>query len=185
MKKYILFLIMILCNNWIKAQNLSLNKNLFKMNILSPGFSFERKVDNNKSLSLDANLSIGFALNNVNTTNSNSNFIVLAAPFFRSQYRYYYNFQRRISKEKRIIGNSGSFLAFNSSYYFNPINNQKYVNNYDGLTIGGVWGFQKTYKSNINIGANVGLGYNFKNSNNNSDRLLPILNFTLGWVIVN
>ena len=150
---------------------------------MSPGFSFERKVSEKKSINFDTNLSIGFALRNDNTSESNTDFKILTSPFLRTQYRYYYNLQRRVGKGKSITNNSGSFLAFNGSYYFNPINNQDYVSNYDGFTFGGVWGFQKTYRSKINISSNVGLGYNLSDSNDNSERLIPILNFTLGWVI--
>jgi len=183
MKKYFVFLVLILNGNSITAQSVSLKENLFKINIISPGFSFERKVSNNKSINFDANLSIGFAMQNDDESNTNSNFKVLASPFLRSQYRYYYNLQRRINKSKSINNNSGSFIALNGSYYFNPINSQDYISNYDGLTLGGVWGFQKTYKSNLNISSNIGLGYNFSDSFDNSRQLIPILNFTLSWVV--
>jgi hypothetical protein len=42
--------------------------------------------------------------------------------------------------------------------------------------------FKKTYKSGINLGANTGLGYNF--SSNLVHQVVPILNFTVAWVIL-
>lgn len=155
-------------------QSKKLNKNLFKMNILNPGFTLEKALTNTSTLCLDANLSFGFAIHNNQTT-------FLASPFLRGQYRYYYNLERRDSKGKDISNNSGGFLALNTSYYIRPIGNDVYISNYDGFTVGGVWGFQKTYKSGINLCANTGLGYNF--SDQQSNKVLPILNFTVGWAI--
>jgi hypothetical protein len=48
------------------------------------------------------------------------------------------------------------------------------------LTVGPVWGFERTYKGNFNLGLNMGVGYNIKKYDNGYN---PILNFSLGWVI--
>ena len=173
MKKYIFIF---LCFPFLLvAQNESqLKKNLFKINILNPGFTFETGVTNNTSLCLDANLSFGFAIHNNKST-------FLASPFLRGQYRYYYNLEKRITKGKSISNNSGGFLAFNASYYFKPFGNTLYISDYDGVTLGGVWGFQKSYKCGLNLTANTGLGYTM--SSQQHDGVMPILNFTIGWLI--
>lgn len=184
MKKYFIILILLLLYSVESfSQSTSLEKKMIKINVISPGFSFEKCLSKNESINFDANFSFGFAMKNDNTSNINSDIKILASPFLRSQYRYYYNLQRRVNKGKSIRNNTGSFLAVNGSYYFDPINNQDYVSNYDGFTFGGVWGFQKTYKSNLNISSNVGFGYSFSDSNEKRKQLLPILNFTLSWVI--
>lgn len=151
-----------------------LERNLYKVNIINPGFTFEKSLTNSTSANLDANLSFGFTVNNNKTT-------ILTAPFLRGQYRYYYNLKKRVAKGKDISNNSGGFLALNSSYYFKPVGNDVYISSYDGFTFGGVWGFQKTYKSGINLSANTGLGYNI--SDKQSQKMVPLLNFTLGWII--
>ncbi len=173
MKKY--FFILLCLPFFVIAQNEKKTKeNLFKINILNPGFTYEKGLTNTTTLCLDTNLSFGFAAHNNKTT-------FLASPFLRGQYRYYYNFEKRISKGKSISNNSGGFIAFSASYYLKPLGNDIYISSYDGLTFGGVWGFQKTYKCGINLSANAGLGYNL--SNQQSHKVLPILNFTVGWVI--
>jgi hypothetical protein len=43
-----------------------------------------------------------------------------------------------------------------------------------------VWGFQRTYKHKFNLDLNVGAGYGFSK---NDSEFVPVLNFTLGWVI--
>lgn len=173
MKKYIF---LIVCISYVAVYSQD-KKNLFKINILTPGFTFEHHLNKNNTFNLDANLSIGFSVKNTTTNSHNLN--IIFGPFLRGQYRFYYNFDKRVTNGKSIYKNSGEYLALNSSYYFKP--NNEYINVLDGFTLGGVWGFQKTYKCNLNLGANLGFGYNF--SKNVKQDVLPIINFTVGWVI--
>jgi hypothetical protein len=166
-----MFLLFPLLNN--AQQTNAVKGSLYKINI-SPGFTYEKGLTNTTTLCLEGNLSVGFAVNNNKT-------LFLATPFVKSQYRYYYNLDKRVSKGKDISRNSGGFIAITSSFYLKPIGNDVYVSNYDGFTAGGIWGFQKTYKSGINLTANAGLGYNF--SDNLTHKVVPLLNFTIGWVI--
>lgn len=173
MKKYLL--VFLLTPFVLLAQNKSpQTEDLFKVNILNPGATYEKSLNKNATLCLDANLSFGLAINNNDTS-------FLTAPYLRGQYRYYYNFDKRISKGKDVSLNSGNFIALNTSYYFNPLGNDAYISNYDELTVGGVWGFQKTYKSGFNVSAIAGLGNNF--STQQAHKVVPILNFTVSWVI--
>jgi hypothetical protein len=173
MEKY--FLTFLLAPFVLFAQNDNpTTVDLFKVNILNPGITYEKSLSKNTTLCLDANLSFGVAIHENHT-------IFLTVPYLRGQYRYYYNLDKRISKGKDVSRNSGGFIALNTSYYLSPIGNDTYISNYDGFTLGGVWGFQKTYKSGFNLGATAGLGNNF--SSNQVHKVMPILNFTIGWVI--
>jgi hypothetical protein len=173
MKKY--FYLFLCLPVFLLAQNEKKTKqSLFKINILNPGFTFEKGLSDQTTLCLDANLSFGFAIHNNQTT-------FLASPFLRGQYRYYYNLEKRISKGKNISNNSGGFIALHTSYYLKPLGNDLYVSSLDRFTFGGIWGFQKTYESGFSLGVNAGLGYNL--SNQQSPKVLPILNFTVGWII--
>lgn len=158
----------------LSQDQIKIKRKLFKVNILNPGFTFEKRLSDATTLCLDANLSFGLAIHNNQTT-------FLASPFLRGQYRYYYNLEKRISKGKNISNNSGGFIALHTSYYAKPFGNDIYISSLDGFTFGGAWGFQKTYKSGFNLTANTGLGYNL--SNQQTHKVLPILNFTVGWVI--
>jgi hypothetical protein len=176
MKKYFLIITCLAFSQYANAQDsYSVNKSLFKINILAPGFTYERGVSKNSTVCLDANLSLGFVIRRNETS-------FPVTPFLRGQYRYYYNLDRRILKGKDVSNNSGNFVGLSTSHYFNPLGSKNYVSNYDGVTVGGIWGFQKTYKSNLNLSANAGLGYNF--SNNVNSQIVPILNFTVAWVFL-
>lgn len=182
MKKIITTICLLFCFNFSYSQDKPfVHNNLFKINILNPGFTFEKGVNNNNTVCIETNLSIGFHASGTNSSSENVNTTILISPFLRGQYRHYYNFEKRIRKGKNISLNSGNYLAFSSSYYFDTLGTNDFISIYDGLTLGGVWGFQKTYRNNLNIGANLGLGYNI--SRDQSNGLLLVIDFTIGWVI--
>lgn len=151
-----------------------LQENLYKIKIIAPGFAYEKSISKNTSIALETSVLAG-----LNLRDSESNYFF--SPYLESQFRYYYNLQKRISKNKSTAGNSGSYFAIETSYYFKPINTREFKSVYDGFNVGGVWGFQKTYKSGINLGSNLGLAYNF--SPNQVKKLLPVINFGVGWVL--
>lgn len=175
-KNLILFVIIFSFFSTNAQEKYNLTKNLFKINIITPGITYEKRICKNSSVCLDTDLSIGFSIKN------NKSYLV-ASPFLRGQYRYYYNLEKRLIKNKSISNNSGNFISLSSSYYFNSINNKDIVSVYDGFTIGCIWGLQRTYKNNINITINSGIGYNTLNESKTNNTIVPIINFTLGWVL--
>ncbi|AWG20055.1 hypothetical protein FFWV33_00225 [Flavobacterium faecale] len=176
MKKLVIYTIVFLFAKLGIAQTVKVSERLFKVNILSPGLGYEWGVGSNSTFNVDMNLSLG------GVNDNNGQLKVLAVPFVRGQYRFYYNLDKRLDKGKSITGNSGGFVAPSISYYGKPINDDFHISTLDGFTAGAVWGFQKTYKSGVNLGANAGLGYNISKNQNNS--IVPILNFTVAWVIL-
>ena len=176
MKKCLIIILSLVSVLNTKAQDVSkVANNLFRINILTPGLTFEKRITNNNTLCLDTNLGL------VYTFSSNLGNRLLKTPFTRLQFRNYYNFDKRIAKGKNTLNNSGNYIALSSSYYFKNLNDDYFVNSYDGLTLGATWGLQRTYKSGLNINLNTGLGYNFSNLKDRS--MTAILNFTVGWVL--
>jgi hypothetical protein len=179
MKKYQILLLVLLIVSLTNAQNkITLENNQFKINILSPGLSYECKLTDKTTISSELNTSFGYHFDSFNGGK------ILIAPYIKEQYRYYYNLDGRNVKGKKTTGNSGNFIALSTSYYFKPFNNSNpnALSTYDGFTIAPIWGLQRTYNSGLNISINTGLGYNFGSTKSNSG-IKPVLNFTLGWVI--
>lgn len=178
MRKHIIISLLLLNFAHLNAQNKNsyLENNLLKINILSPGITYERSLSENTTLCTDLNLSLGISYN----SNSGSN--LLSTPYIREQYRYYYNLEKRKSKDKNIKNNSANFIALDGSYYLKPIGNSQYVSVYDGFTFAPTWGLQRTYQSGINLGLTAGPGYNF-GTNERTAGFVPVANFTLGWII--
>ena len=94
---------------------------------------------------------------------------------------HYYNLEKRAKKGKRTARNSGNYLAANAVYNFGSIStNDDYREAPSSFTIGALWGLQRTYKGRFNLEFNAGPGVNFDKYDT---EFVPIVNFTLGWVI--
>ncbi|MDY8138563.1 DUF3575 domain-containing protein [Aquimarina sp. 2201CG5-10] len=152
----------------------SVEDQLFKINLFTPGIEYE--VGLNKNSTLDFRVGTGFAY--VKTNNEEDFGVFLT---FEGAYRYYYNLEKRLSKNKNITKNSGNYVALTSFLApGNPIIGDLDTDiDYIGV-VGPVWGFQRTYNSNFNIGLELGLGYEFTNEDGN---IAPIVGFRLSWVI--
>jgi hypothetical protein len=173
MKKYIVLILLVVLVTNLKAQEkTSVEKNIFKINILTPGITYELGIGKKTTLNSDLNIAVVYY--------QNSGLKVF--PYIQEQFRYYYNLEKRVGKNKNTANNSANFMAISASYYFESIGELKYLHRYDGITIAPVWGLQRTYKSNLNINLNAGIGYNFS-SNSEWKGLTPVVNFTLGWVL--
>lgn len=176
MKKYMfLFLILVSFSNIFAQDTSSVEKNLFKINLLLPGVVYEHGLS--KKNTLYSELSFGIGYNQSGYSGKNLSLY----PNINEQFRHYYNLEKRAQKGKRTIGNSGNFLGLNAIYNFKSINSNTSANTSDAsFTIAPVWGFQRTYKHNFNLSLNGGVGYNVSKNENG---IVPVFNFTLGWVI--
>lgn len=181
MKKYIIIIINLLGILNLSAQNkTAVEKNLIKLNLLLPGVVYEHGFNEKNTLYSELSIDFGYR----NNSFSGNSWIFL--PFINEQFRHYYNLEKRSLNGKRTAGNSGNFLALNAIYNFKSFstNDNNYGYNDSSFIIAPVWGMQRTYKHNFNLGLNAGVGYLFysdKNYDNNS--FVPVINFSIGWVI--
>jgi len=178
-KNYFLLLLFFAVIPAIHAQDeaaVSVAKNQFKINILFPGFVYEHGFSDKNTLYSEASLGLGYRYNSYY---DESNFYFV--PMINEQFRHYYNLEKRAEKGKRTAFNSGNFIAGNAVYNFKSIStNEKYGEYVPSFTLGALWGLQRTYKGKFNLEFSVGPGVNFDKFDT---VLVPIGNFTLGWVI--
>jgi hypothetical protein len=161
----------------IAQDKTSVEKNLFKINLLLPGVAYEHGFDAKNTLYSELSFGVGYRNNDY--YGSGWSFY----PTITEQFRHYYNFEKRASKAKVTSNNSGGFVALHANYNFRPISsNDSYSSTETSFTIAPVWGFQRTYKGNFNLGLNMGAGYTV-NSYSEDSGFVPVLNFSLGWVI--
>ena len=180
MKKNYLFLFLaVLFFNAVQAQDEAVTvvqKNQFKINMFLPGFVYEHGFDSKNTLYSEASLGLGFSANSYD-----SNFAFF--PQIVEQFRHYYNLEKRAAKGKRTAFNSGNYLALNAAYNFESIStNDNYREAVPSFTIGALWGLQRTYKRKFNLEFSAGPGVNFDKY---ETEFVPLVNFTLGWVIGN
>ncbi|WP_337966464.1 DUF3575 domain-containing protein [uncultured Flavobacterium sp.] len=180
MKKNYLFLCLaVLLFNGVYAQDeavTSVRKNQFKINMLFPGFVYEHGLSAKNTLYSEATLGAGYRYNSYYDESN-----VYIFPMITEQFRHYYNLEKRAAKGKRTAYNSGNFIAASASYNFQSIStNSKYGEYSSSVTLGALWGLQRTYKGRFNLELCVGPGINFDKYDT---EFVPLANFTLGWVI--
>ena len=100
------------------------------------------------------------------------------------QYRYYYNLEKRLQKEKNIGNNSANYIALSGAVQIGKpiIGDLEYNEGYFGV-IGPVWGLQRYYGSGFKLDLNLGAGYGFNESG--SSFFSPIIGLRLGWRLSN
>ncbi|WP_437397140.1 hypothetical protein [Flagellimonas lutimaris] len=149
-----------------------LERHQFKLNLLSPGFTYELGLFKNQSVSSNVGLGLatyeegyvfGLALNN--------------------RYRYYHNFNRREDLEKNTSGNSGNYIAAAQAIFFSQLRiatNVEAPADFNLGFYGMVYGIQRTYENGFNFNVELGTGY-YK-GDGVLDGYGPLFNFTFGWV---
>jgi len=149
-----------------------LERHQFKLNLLSPGFTYELGLFKNQSVSTNLGLAtatyeegyvLGLAMNN--------------------RYRYYHNFNRRDRLGKNTSGNSGNYIAAAQAIFFSQLRISTNVEGPDDFNLGFygmVYGIQRTYEKGFNFNLEVGAGY-YK-GDGVPDGYGPLINFTFGWV---
>ncbi len=195
MKSFSLFLLLILMVGTVKSQSdITVERNQFKINFLYPGLIYERGISKNSTLRAEFATFFRFSSDSENRN------LIAVFPLFDGQYRYYYNFQRRESKGKKISGNSGNFLGMQTFYLSqNPILG-KYERSFidffwitpggfEIFFIGPTYGLQRTYPSGFNLELQFVLGYFDVNERTideiiaNSSGIFPGVSFSIGWVL--
>jgi len=149
-----------------------LERHQFKLNLLSPGFTYELGIFKNQSISTNLGLAtatyeegyvFGLAMNN--------------------RYRYYHNFDRRERLDKNTSGNSGNYIAAAQAIFFSQLRVATDVEGPDDFNLGFygmVYGIQRTYEKGFNFNVEVGAGYYRGDGVPNGYG--PLINFTFGWV---
>lgn len=158
------------------AQNIpSVAKSQFKINVLLPGLVYEYGLSSKNTLYTEISSGYGYTSNMFGNTWS-------FYPYLDTQFRHYYNLDKRAANNKTTAHNTGSFVALMGVYNFESINsNKNFLPSQSSFTLAPAWGFQRTYNKNFNLDLSAGIGYNFQGSDSN---VIPVINFTLGWVIV-
>lgn len=158
-----IFLISINCfsqNN--EAANIS---DVTKINIFSPGISYEKRTGKFQSFYAQAYgaLSAFLAVSGPSGPGTRSGLYI--EPAVAIQYRYYYNYKQREAKGKRTEMNSLNYVCpIWQTVFSNASISSDYLteNKKRALNLFGVaWGLQRNYKKRFSLDLNLGAGYVF------------------------
>lgn len=149
-----------------------LERHQFKLNLLSPGFTYELGLFKNQSVSTNLGLA---------TATYEEGYVFGLAS--NNRYRYYHNFNRRERLDKNTSGNSGNYIAAAQAIFFSQLRISTDVEGPSDFNLGFygmVYGIQRTYEKGFNFNAEVGAGYYRGDGVPNGYG--PLISFTFGWV---
>lgn len=147
----------------------SVEKSIFgiQTGILGIWIHNEVKLSNSIALRSEIGLDAGI----FGSSYSNENYVdYIFAPVLTLEPRWYYNFEKRLNKGKKINNNSGNFLALKVS--FNPdlfvISNRDDISVPNQLFIIPKWGIKRAIGQHFTYEVGIGLGYHkvFENDYN-------------------
>ncbi len=137
----------------------------FRLDFIPLGVGYEYQVKERQTLLF--NVKLGFATGGTfSTTNENETFLIIA-PEFVTQYRVFFNRDKRISKGKTIYNNSGLYFGAHIGYTGPAIyDNSDEFDVVRGVDIAPIFGVQKTWKSNLQLGFFIGPGIGIYGADN-------------------
>jgi hypothetical protein len=139
----------------------SLEKSLTVLNFISLGVNYETRLNSLESFHLS--VSTGGTFSSSSNQNVNTlNYALFLVP--KVDFRHYYNFSKRLVNNKNITQNSGNYLALRLSYNLPTLSGGNPVYTRNLVSIGPVWGMQRSYKGGICLGLSVGPGVAFNDS---------------------
>jgi|GEM_PF-2153237 len=104
------------------------------------------------------------------------------APSLETGIRYFYNFERRLGKQKSIRYNSGNYLSVRARYIMPYLreweDSRAPLPSIDGVYVDALWGFQRTYRRNFYLNLSLGVGVG-------RDGGYPAGDFLLGYTFPN
>ena len=184
MKKRLLICAMLLAFTLAKGQDISVEKSIFGIQTGPLGIwgHNEFRMSNELAFRSEIGLEVG-----VWGSSYYESITYLLAPALSIEPRWYYNMNKRVSKEKRIDGNSANFLSLLIKYHpdWFVISNQD-IDKVSDILIIASWGLRRNLGQHFNFETGAGIGYVYyfaKNagySENEGEVALNIL-FKIGY----
>lgn len=149
--------------------------NQLSLNILVPSLEWEVPLKPKSTFDLKIGTSIGFSRAGDDTE-------IGFFPELESQYRYYYNFEKRQGKGKKVTDNSGNYIfGLGSIRSGNSIIGEMDIQDDYAAFFGPGWGLQRVYNSGFKLNLNLGAGYGINDLGDSY--FAPFIGIQLGWVL--
>ena len=162
MKNNVIF-VFIIFTFLANAQTTKVEKGQLKLNFLAPSIEYEASLTDKTSITFEVGTGFIFA------AGSNRDTEISFFPYFESQYKYYYNFEKRAKKGKRTINNSANYISFMATLQSQkPLLKSSRYGDQAIIVVGPTWGFQRTYKKGFRLSLDLGLGYGYNTLRSNS-----------------
>lgn len=183
MKKIIIIIILMLINNGYSQEINNVEKGVLKLSVLTPSIEYELGLSKNTTL----NFGIGTSVN-IEEYDSNYNYktdkvFFGLTPVFGTQFRYYYNFNRRSRKGRNVENNSGNYFSLLGKYELGDVIIGKIRRNYsNSFFVGTLYGVQRSYKNKMFFNVEGGIGLQKYDDNNDYIDTAILINVKFGWM---
>jgi hypothetical protein len=173
MKKSLLILIfgLIATINYAQEKKNISTEKVWRVNFLNPAIELE--IPTGQYSTFSSALGIGYGGGYPDLTSGGSGFIYIISPFADFQYKWFYNLNKRIEKNRNTLNNSGNFLSLRFITRGNSIaENVNRTSDFD-FAFGPTWGIQRKYGKSFHLLFDVGPQY-YLDTNGNGD-IWPIM----------
>ncbi|WP_445748745.1 hypothetical protein [Polaribacter sp.] len=176
MKKLIYLLMLFVLNLFSQEESL---ENQFKLeyNLLGVGVSYEIPIS--EKFLIDFGAGVGGGVDNAESYVWDFNSSLAA--YFKGEFKYLYNREKRLKKGKSLENNAGNYIAFQTKYFtgrfseidiFNPLN-RAILNEFH-------WGLQRSLGGNWLFNFHIGFGF-LRNIDEDYNLLSPALGLKFSY----
>ena len=164
MKLFSLTLILFGLSSISKAQNASVEKSIYGIQIGFIGIWAHNEVKLSNNFVLRSEL--GFESGNYGA-GYHPERGYLISPALTLEPKWYYNLNKRSSKSKSISGNSGNFISLKSTYYpsvfvISTYDNRRVIKQISFIP---TWGIRRNIGEHLNYETGLGVGYRYVYAN--------------------
>ncbi len=158
MKKITLILVLFASTLISTAQQASVEKSTFGIQTGFLGIWVHNESKLSNAFALRSELGLDAAIFS-NSFVGSSGFILV--PAITLEPRWYYNLDKRVSKNRRIDGNSGNFISIKTTYHPDVVigsldDNVTFISD---ISIIPTWGIRRNIGKHFNYETGIGIGY--------------------------
>ena len=155
------------------------------LHLVGLSFSYEKTFSESFAIRANAGYNGTFSINNSDVS-SGKKIGFIMQPTVRIQPRYYYNMAKRKEQGKNVAYNSANFFSAHVEYRSSEINiSNENLYNPEILNFGVAWNLRRNIANTKFVyEASAGLGYNYQLDRfyKSDDKVVPQVNFKLGYV---
>lgn len=179
-KLYLFFILQLLLfhiNLFSQNDNLILKSTQIKanVNVLGIGVSMENRLSKSNTLNSEINLNFSAIYN------SSQKFAYALYPGVTTEFRQYYNLNKRAKTGKNTLNNSGNFLGLTTGFLFEPLI-RKDIDIQNLFVFNPAWGIQRSLSNKINFEGRLGWNFKYGLSSKNWDNT-PNIRIGFGYIL--
>ena len=161
-KLLLIFTVFLLSTSGLIAQGNEELKSMFKTDFNFSGIGFAYEIPLSKKWSVDLSAGIGASANVTSSYDVRWDLNKSPSTYFKSEFKYNYNIQKRYKKGKNTINNSSNYLALQTKYITPRLSKDSSIYSFPAHNVLASeihWGLQRSLGGNWLFNFHAGLGF--------------------------